>query len=107
MDDQTDPTIPEAMIPEAEILSDLIGTIYDTTLDRALWSDALRRSAEFVGGSAAAIFSKNPTAGSGYVYYESGVDPYYRQLYFEKYVDPDPATTGHYCTHIWPPIPIT
>ncbi len=40
------------MIPEAEILSDLIGTIYDTTLDRALWSDVLRRSAEFVGGSA-------------------------------------------------------
>ena len=94
------------MIPEAEILSDLIGTIYDTTLDRALWSDALRRSAEFVGGSAAAIFSKNPTAGSGYVYYESGVDPYYRQLYFEKYVDLDPATTGHYFADIGQPIAI-
>jgi DNA-binding CsgD family transcriptional regulator len=94
------------MIPEAEILSDLIGTIYDTTLDRALWSDVLRRSAEFVGGSAAAIFSKNPTAGNGFVYYESGVDPYYRQLYFEKYVDLDPATTGHYFADVGQPIAI-
>jgi hypothetical protein len=50
------------MIPEAEILSDLIGTIYDTTLDRALWSEALRKSADFVAGSAAAIYSKSPGA---------------------------------------------
>jgi DNA-binding CsgD family transcriptional regulator len=84
------------MIAEAEILSDLIGTIYDTTLDRALWPEALRKSAEFVVGSAAAIYSKRPTAGSGYVYYECGVDPYYRDLYFDKYVKLDPSTTSHY-----------
>src|SRR5229473_2334290 len=94
------------MIQETQILSDLIGTIYDTALDRALWSDVLRRSAEFVGGSTAAIFSKNPTAGNGFVYYESGVDPYYRQLYFEKYVDLDPATTGHYFADVGQPIAI-
>jgi DNA-binding CsgD family transcriptional regulator len=84
------------MIAETAVLSDLIGTIYDTTLDRALWSDVLRRSAEFVIGSAAAIYSKNPTAGSGYVYYEcGGTDPHYRQLYFEKYVKLDPTTKAH------------
>jgi DNA-binding CsgD family transcriptional regulator len=92
------------MIPEAEILSDLIGAIYDTTLDRALWPDVLRRSAEFIGGSAAAIFSKNPTAGNGCVHYDSGVDPYYRRLYFEKYVDLDPATTAHYFADVGQPI---
>jgi hypothetical protein len=83
------------MIAETEVLSDLIGTVYDTTLDRALWSEALRKSAEFVAGSAAAIYSKSPTAGSGHVYYEcGGTDPYYRDLYFDKYVKLDPATTA-------------
>jgi DNA-binding CsgD family transcriptional regulator/PAS domain-containing protein len=94
------------MIQEAEVLSDLIGTIYDTTLDRALWPDALRKAAEFVAGSAAAIFSKSPAAGSGYVYYESGIDPYYQQLYFDKYVKLDPATTGHYFADIGQPVAI-
>ena len=47
------------MIAEAEVLSDLIGTIYDTTLDRRLWSEVLRRSAEFVGGSASSLYSKH------------------------------------------------
>ena len=94
------------MIPETKVLSDLIGTIYDTTLDRALWSDALRRSAEFVGGPAAAIYSKNPTAGKGNVYYESGTDPHYRQLYFDKYVKLDPTTTPHYFADVEQPIAV-
>jgi DNA-binding CsgD family transcriptional regulator len=94
------------MIPETAVFSDLIGTIYDTTLDRALWSEALRKSAEFVVGSAAAIYSKSPTAGSGYVYYESGVDPYYRDLYFDKYVKLDPTTTPHYFAEVGHPIAI-
>jgi DNA-binding CsgD family transcriptional regulator len=88
------------MIPEVEVLSDLIGTIYDTTLDRTLWSRALRKSAEFVGGSAAAIYSKNLTAGNGNVYYESGTDPYYRQLYLDKYVKLSPSTIAHYLTDV-------
>jgi DNA-binding CsgD family transcriptional regulator len=94
------------MISETAVFSDLIGTIYDTTLDRALWPEALRKSAEFVVGSAAAIFSKNPTAGSGYVHYESGVDPYYRDLYFDKYVKLDPTTTAHYFADVEQPIAI-
>ena len=57
-----------------------------------------------VGGPAAAIFSKSPIAGTGSVYYESGIDPYYRELYFEKYVKLDPATTGHYFANIGQPI---
>jgi DNA-binding CsgD family transcriptional regulator len=94
------------MIAETAVLSDLIGTVYDTTLDRALWPEALRKSAEFVVGSAAAIYSKNPTAGNGYVYYECGVDPHYRDLYFEKYVKLDPTTTPHYFAEVGQPIAI-
>jgi hypothetical protein len=81
---------------QAEQLSELISEIYDAALDPSLWSGVVGKAGRFVGGSAAAIFSKSPTDGNGRVLYESGTDPYYRQLYFDKYVKLDPATTGHY-----------
>jgi DNA-binding CsgD family transcriptional regulator len=92
------------MIQETQILADLIGTIYDATLDRSLWSEVLQRSAAFVGGAAASIFSKNPTVLNGNVYYDWGVDPYYVDLYFRKYIKLDPSTTGHYFADVEQPI---
>jgi DNA-binding CsgD family transcriptional regulator/PAS domain-containing protein len=77
-------------------LSALIGDIHDAALDRSRWSEVVGRAGRFVGGRAAAIFSKSAVAGSGDVHYEFGTDPYYRQLYFEKYVRLDPATAGHH-----------
>jgi DNA-binding CsgD family transcriptional regulator len=94
------------MIPETEILSGLIATIYDTTIDRALWSEALRGSAEFVGGSAAAILSKHPTALWGRIYFEFGTDPHYRQLYFDKYIKLDPLTSGHCLADVEQPVAV-
>ncbi|QDW40250.1 LuxR family transcriptional regulator [Bradyrhizobium sp. KBS0727] len=91
---------------QAAQLSELVSDIYDAALDPSLWSDVLSRAGRFVGGSAAAIFAKSPTAGSGNVYYESGTDPYYRQLYFDKYVKLDPSTTGHYFADVGHPIAI-
>ena len=85
-------------------LSELIGEIYDAALDPSLWTDVVGKAAGFVGGSAAAIFSKSPTAGNGNVYYEAGTDPYYRDLYFEKYVKLDPSTCGHYFADVEQPI---
>jgi DNA-binding CsgD family transcriptional regulator/PAS domain-containing protein len=81
---------------QAEQLSELIGEIYDAALDASLWSDVVCKAGRFVGGSAAAIYSKSPTALTGNLYYESGTDPYYRQLYFDKYIKFDPSTTSHY-----------
>ena len=80
---------------EAQLL-ELIGEIYDAALDLTLWRDVVGKAGRFVGGPAASIFSKNPIAGTGNIHYESGVDPYYRDLYFEKYLKLHPATTGHY-----------
>ena len=85
-------------------LFELIGEIYDAALDLTLWRDVVGKAGRFVGGRAAAIFSKSPIAGTGNVYYESGIDPYYRDLYFEKYVKLDPSTTGHYFAEIGQPI---
>jgi DNA-binding CsgD family transcriptional regulator len=89
---------------EVENLTGLIGGVYDAALDRNLWPAVLARLAEFVGGSAATLFSKDATANSGNVFYEAGTDPHFRQLYFDKYVKLDPATTGHFFAEIEQPI---
>jgi DNA-binding CsgD family transcriptional regulator len=91
---------------EAEQLSALIGTIYDAALDPALWPDVLPRSAQFVGGPAAALFSKDAAAKNGDVVYDCGIDPYYRQLYFEKYIKLDPLTIGHFYAEVEQPISV-
>src|SRR3974390_2490802 len=85
-------------------LFELIGEIYDAALVPSLWSDVVGKAGHLVGCPAAAIFSKSPIAGNGNVYYESGIDPYCRELYFEKYVKLDPATTGHYFADLGQPI---
>ena len=91
---------------DAQKLSDLIGDIYDTVLDQALWEDIVERAAQFVGGVGAALFSKNAAYQEGSVQYEFGIDPHYKRLYFEKYVMLDPATTGHFLAEIDQPVAV-
>ena len=55
---------------QAEQLSELISEIYDAALDPSQWSDVVGKAGRFVGGSSAAIFSKNRTAGNGNAYNE-------------------------------------
>jgi DNA-binding CsgD family transcriptional regulator len=74
---------------EAKQLSELISEIYDTALDPTRWSDVVGKAGRFVGGSTAAIFSKDPVAGSGNVYYESAIDPYFRKLYCDESIKLD------------------
>jgi DNA-binding CsgD family transcriptional regulator/PAS domain-containing protein len=90
---------------EAEQLSKLIGHIYDAAVDPAQWSDALARVRDFVGGSAAALFAKDAARKTLDVYYDDGgLDPHYKQLYFDKYAKLDPSTTGHVFADIGQPI---
>lgn len=86
---------------ESEALSGLVGHIYDAAIDPGFWPDALRETARFVGGCSAAIYSKDPTSHSGGVLYDDGgLSLHYRTLYFERYVQLDPATTRHFFTEI-------
>jgi DNA-binding CsgD family transcriptional regulator len=94
------------MIDQTKQLSRLIGEIYDAALDASRWSAVLGEAARFVGGSSAALFSKDAASGGGDVYYEFGTDPYYQKLYFEKYVKLDPATTGHFFAEVEQPISV-
>jgi DNA-binding CsgD family transcriptional regulator len=88
-----------------ELLSQLIGDIYDTALDPLLWGNVLSKAALFVGGVSAALYAKDAAAKSGNVFYEDGhIDPRYTRLYFEKYVKLDPSTTGHFFAEIDEPM---
>ena len=90
---------------DAERLSALIGDVYDAALDASRWVGVLHKAREFVGGSAAALFSKDACRRSLNVYYDDGgVDPHYKQLYFDTYGKLDPATTGHVYGEIEQPV---
>jgi DNA-binding CsgD family transcriptional regulator/PAS domain-containing protein len=85
---------------DAQTLSDLIGDIYDAALNPVLWPDVVGRAALFVGGVGAALFSKDAAAQLGNIHYDSGIDRHYQQLYFDKYVTLDPATTGQFFAEV-------
>jgi DNA-binding CsgD family transcriptional regulator/PAS domain-containing protein len=94
------PSMPE---PDSQTVSDLIGDVYDAALDQSLWPGVIERAAQFVGGVGAALFSKDAAGQFGDVKYDVGIDPHYKQLYFDKYIGLDPATTGHFFAEIGEP----
>jgi hypothetical protein len=90
-----------------ETLSQLIAGIYDAALDPGLWAGVLGVARDFVGGSAAALYSKDATRMSVNVYHDDGrIDPHYVQLYFDEYAKCDVTTSAEffanratYCEH--------
>jgi DNA-binding CsgD family transcriptional regulator len=73
-------------------------------LDSASWPDVLRNVAQFVGGPAATLFSKDAASRTGDVACDEGIDPRYRELYLERDIKLDPATTGHLLARIEEPV---
>jgi DNA-binding CsgD family transcriptional regulator/PAS domain-containing protein len=93
------------VVREAEHLSSLIGDIYDAALDATLWVDVLGKARDFIGGHAAALARKDAVGKCGDVFYEDGaMDPYYTQIYFEKYIKFDPFTTAQFFAEIGTPV---
>jgi DNA-binding CsgD family transcriptional regulator/PAS domain-containing protein len=82
---------------ETETVSELIGYIYDAALDSLLWIEVLARIADFVGGHAAGLLSKDSVSKFGNAYYNFGVDPHYMRLYSEIYFKFDPMVTVFFC----------
>jgi DNA-binding CsgD family transcriptional regulator len=90
---------------ETENLSDLIGSIYDAALNATLWRGVLGRARALIGGSAAALYSKDASSKRGGVYHDDGgIDSHYKQLYFDKYIKLDPTTTGHFFAELGQPV---
>jgi hypothetical protein len=66
---------------------------------------ALARVAAFVGGPSATLYVKDASTKTGGVFYDDGyIDPYYVQLYFDKYIKLDPSTTTHFFAEIGEPM---
>jgi DNA-binding CsgD family transcriptional regulator/PAS domain-containing protein len=91
---------------EPERLSALIGEIYDAAIDPTLWPGVLANCVNFIGGSAAALFSKDAASKTGEVAYYTGIESHYRDLYFNKYIKLDPLTVGHYFAEIEKPVAV-
>jgi DNA-binding CsgD family transcriptional regulator len=91
---------------ELEEISSLTGDIYDAALNPALWTGVLEKSAQFVGGPAASLFSKDAASRTGNVAHQFGIDPYYQQLYFEKIIKFDPLMIGHYFAEVGEPVAV-
>ena len=87
-------------------LSDLIGEVYDTALDQSLWEGVIERTAHFVRGTGASLYSKNAANQDGSVQCVVGIDPHYTQLYFDKYVTLDPTNGGHFLAEIEQPVAV-
>jgi DNA-binding CsgD family transcriptional regulator len=78
-----------------ERLSALIGDIYDAALDPSLWEAVLTKSAEFVQGAGAALWGRSLNPASD-PYYDVGVSPRYKKLYFEEYFRLDPLGVAYF-----------
>lgn len=77
-------------------LSCLIGDIYDGALDATLWPGILGKVANFVGGQAAGLLSKDSVSKTGIATYHAGVDPHFLQLYAQVYCKFDPMAGLHF-----------
>jgi DNA-binding CsgD family transcriptional regulator len=80
------------LMREDERLSRLIACAYDAALDSARWSGVLAMIADFLGGVAGGLLSKDLASKLGNAFYQFGVSPYYMKLY-ESYSKFDPMAT--------------
>jgi DNA-binding CsgD family transcriptional regulator len=70
----------------------VIGSVYDAALDPALWTHALAKIADFVGGQAGGLCWKDAASRSIDPQYLAGLDPRCMQRYSESYSELDPLT---------------
>jgi len=80
---------------DPELLSQLIGDIYDAALDSSLWAGVLRQATQFVGGTGAGIYWKDISV-QGELHYAYNVEPSSVDAYFNHYIRFDPSLTAQF-----------
>jgi DNA-binding CsgD family transcriptional regulator len=75
---------------DTEETLDLVGEIYDASLDPGLWPEVLDRITEFVGGAASSLVSHDVASRTTQFYYIRGDNPEYTKSYRETYVRINP-----------------
>ena len=69
---------------DIEQFSELIGDIYDASLDPGLWSRVFKNACEFIGASAATLASHDMVHRGATVFYNWGFAPGYEEIYIER-----------------------
>src|SRR6266581_4720008 len=77
------------MNANARLLS-VVGDIYDTTFDQALWNNTLKRLVEYAGARSCVLLAKG-AAGEVRLGYQYGITPRFVQSYRDYYGRLDPA----------------
>jgi DNA-binding CsgD family transcriptional regulator len=77
------------MNANARLLS-LVGDIYDTTFDQALWTNTLTRIVEYTGAKSSGLVTKGPT-GEVRIAHQVGVTAHFVQTYLDRYGQFDPT----------------
>jgi DNA-binding CsgD family transcriptional regulator len=75
---------------ETEQFSEIVGDIYDASLDPALWTDVLDKVCTFTGSKIASVVSQDAMGRSVSLHLVSSHDPQYRQLYEDQYFKINP-----------------
>ena len=75
---------------ESEQVSQLIGDIYDASLDAGLWPSVVESIAGFVPGAFVNLFSQDATRKTAQAFYTYGISQDYLDLYFQKYIHLNP-----------------
>ena len=92
---------------DVERISSLTGDIYDAALEPALWPDVLGRTARFVGGPSAALYSKTAGGENGDVACFCGFEPDFVRSYCDVYFRMDPANNSHFFAPLAQPVATT
>jgi len=77
-------------VNEAEELSLIIGDIYDASLDRALWPEAVSRLRTYLGGCIASLVTQDAVTKAVDVHFMLGPEQQFLDLYNEKYFKINP-----------------
>jgi DNA-binding CsgD family transcriptional regulator len=81
-------------MPEAEQLSDLIGAIYDASLDPVLWLPVLEQTSRFINSATATIGSRDMLQKHTSFSKAWGYDTHYLQLLENHYLKINPLNEG-------------
>jgi DNA-binding CsgD family transcriptional regulator len=79
------------MVSESELVSLLVGGIYDAALDPALWRGVLEKISNFVDGQSAGLGSRDTLSKAANAHFTFGCDPHYLQLQIDTYAKFDPT----------------
>jgi DNA-binding CsgD family transcriptional regulator/PAS domain-containing protein len=79
---------------EDDELNCVVGRIYDAALNPALWTDALAKIAEFVGGRIAGVSSRDLVSQFISAGYDFGLDLHYMQMHSETCGEFDPLSAA-------------